>query len=415
MTDSYDVVVVGAGPCGSFSAFVAAKLGLDVVVCEEHDKVGVPVHCPGHLSLSGLKRLGLRLPEGVVENEFKGAVFHSPSGKDFTVRLDSAVTCVVNRKLFDRYLAELAMKAGARYQLQSRVESLAFEMGFVKGAVINRGGSRETMTSKMVIDAEGVSSALLKKAGVQTLDRSMVMNAAQAEVEGTDDLDEDTVEVYLGRRYASGLFAWIIPKRDDSAKIGLATKSGDPRDYLHRFMHDHPIASRKLEKGEITNLSFHPMSLGGPIPKTYSNGLLIAGDAASQVKPTTGGGVVFGLLCSKVAGEVAYEAIRNNDFSESFLSRYQSRWKKEVGFDLAVMQQVRKLLNRLSDKQMDKIISLCSKLGVNKILEEVGDLDFQGKSLIHMARHPGVLAVALYLLFSALTGLKRKLENFPSG
>lgn len=399
------MVVVGAGPCGSFSAFTAAKLGVDVVVCEEHEEIGVPVHCPGHLSLSGLKRLGLHLPAGVVENEFNGAVFYSPSGKQFMVRLDSPVTCVVNRKLFDRYLAELAMKAGARFQLQSRVESLAFEKRFCKGMIINRGGSGETLNSQIVIDAEGVSSTLLKKAQLQTLDRSMAVNAVQAEVEGTDDLDEDTVEVYLGPKYAPGLFAWIIPKRNRSAKIGLATKSGNPRDHLNQFMHNHPIASKKLEKSEITNVSFHPMSLGGPIPKTYSNGLLIVGDAASQVKPTTGGGVIFGLLCSKAAGEVAYEAARNNDFSESFLSRYQSRWKEEIGFDLRVMRQLRKLLDRLSDKQMDKLISLCAELEINKFLEEVGDLDFQGKSLIHMVRHPNVLALALYSLILSFTSL----------
>ena len=401
MTES-DVVVVGAGPCGSFAAFVAAKLGADVVVYEEHKKIGVPAHCPGHLSFSGLRRLGLKLPRRLVENEFRGAVFYSPSGKQFRVRLDSSVTCVVNRELLDQYLADLAKKAGAQYFLQSRVESLAFKRDFAKGVVVNRVGSRETMPSEIVIDAEGISSALLKKAELRTLDRSMVVNGVQAEVERADDLNEDTVEVYLGQKYAPGLFAWIIPTRDGSAKVGLATKSGDPRDRLHRFMHNHPLASKKLERSEIINLSFHPMSLGGPIPKTYSNGLLIVGDAASQVKPTTGGGVIFGLLCSKIAGEVAYEAIENSDFSAAFLSRYQSRWKAEVGFDLKVMCRIRQLLNRLSDKQMDKIISLCSKLEVNTILEEAGDLDFQGKSLIRMVRHPGVLAVALYLLISSL-------------
>ncbi len=405
LTDSSDVVVVGAGPCGSYSASVAAKLGMDVAVCEEHKEIGVPAHCLGHLSLSGLKRLGLNLPTGVVENEFKGAVFHSPSGKRFKVKLDSPVTCVVNRKSLDRHLAELAMKAGTQYQLQSRVELLHLEREFVKGVVVDRGSSRETLTSKIVIDAEGVTSSLLKKAGLQTLDRSMVVNAVETEVERTDDLDDDIVEVYFGKRYAPGLFAWIVPKRDGSAKIGLAAKSGNSRDYLHRFMQKHPIASLKLRKSEITNLSFHPLSLGGPIPKTYSNGLLIVGDAASQVKPTTGGGVIFGLLCSEIAGEVACEAMKNNDFSESFLSRYQRRWKEEIGLDLRVMRQLRKLLDRLSDKQMDKAISLCSKLGVNTVLEEVGDLDFQGRSLIHMLRHPNVLALALYSLFSSLTCL----------
>jgi len=109
LTDS-DVVVVGAGPCGSFAAFAAAKLGADVVVYEEHKKIGVPAHCPGHLSLSGLRRLGLKLPSRLIENEFRGAIFYSPSGKQFRVRLDSSVTGVVNRELFDQYLADLAKR-----------------------------------------------------------------------------------------------------------------------------------------------------------------------------------------------------------------------------------------------------------------------------------------------------------------
>jgi digeranylgeranylglycerophospholipid reductase len=222
-------------------------------------------------------------------------------------------------------------------------------------------------------------------------------------VDRVDGIDEDMVEVYLGRKYAPGLFAWIIPKRDSSAKVGLATWAGNPREYLHRFMKNHPVASKKLRKSNVTSLSVHPIPLGGPIPKTYFNGLLVVGDAASEVKPTTGGGVIVGLSCSKIAGEVAYEAIKNKDFSETFLSRYQSGWKESIGFDLAVMRQIRKLLNSLSDDKVDRIIGLCRKLGVDSVLEEVGDLDFQGRSLIPMIKHPTTLIVMLYFIFSWLT------------
>jgi digeranylgeranylglycerophospholipid reductase len=129
----------------------------------------------------------------------------------------------------------------------------------------------------------------------------------------------------------------------------------------------------------------------------------VVGDAASQVKPTTGGGVIFGLTCAKEAGEVAYEAVNAQNFSEAFLSRYQHRWKRLVGFDLAAMIQMRKMLNSLSDSRMDGMIDLCTKLGVDSVLEKVGDLDFQGRSLIPMIRYPGALAVISYFLFSWLT------------
>ena len=64
-----DIVVVGGGPCGSYAAYIAAKLGAEVVVCEEHERVGAPKHCAGHLNISSLKRLGLRVPLDAIENK----------------------------------------------------------------------------------------------------------------------------------------------------------------------------------------------------------------------------------------------------------------------------------------------------------------------------------------------------------
>ena len=400
---SIDAIVVGGGPCGSFAAWTLAKLGAKVAVFEEHKKIGLPSHCAGHVSLNGLKRLGLRLPRRIFENEINGAFFYSPSGLEFRVKRTSPVTYVLNRELLDEHLAELAMKAGAQYFTGLRVNSIVSKSGSVAGVSVRRKGVKETVASNIVIDAEGCSSLLLKRIGLQTLDRSMVVNAIQAVVDQVDDVDVDVVEVYHGQKYAPGLFAWVIPKKDGSAKVGLAAKKGDPREYLRRFMQKHPVASKRLMKSKLVSLSMHPISLGGAIPKTYANGLLVVGDAASQVKPTTGGGIIFGLLCARIAGEVAYEAIENRDFSEKFLSRYQFQWRKSIGFDLAMMLKLRKMLNRVSDDKMDKIINLCTKLEINKVLEEAGDTDFMGSSLIRMLPNPAALTTALYFLFHSVT------------
>jgi flavin-dependent dehydrogenase len=134
----------------------------------------------------------------------------------------------------------------------------------------------------------------------------------------------------------------------------------------------------------------------------------VVGDAASQVKPTTGGGVIFGLTCANVAGEVAYEAVKNNNFSEIFLSSYQHQWRRLVGFDLAAMLQMRRILNSLSDSKTDKIIDLCNRLGVDDVLEKFGDIDFQGRSLIPMIKYPGTLAVISYFLYSWLTSTTKR-------
>jgi len=404
-----DIVVVGGGPCGSYSAYTAAKLGAEVLVCEEHEEIGVPKHCAGHLNISSLRRLGLRIPRGAVENEIRGAVFHSPSGKEFVLRCRAPVTYVVNRELFDKHLFDLAVKSGVQYRLKSKVRSLLFDSGVVNGVALKgESGNGERLEANVVIDAEGCSSKLLKKTGLHGLKRSMMVRGIQAEVDDVEDVDEDMVEVYLGRNVAPGFFAWIIPRNDGSAKVGLATATGNPHQYLRRFMEKHPVASQKLKKSRTINISLHPIPLAGPIPKTYSDGFLVVGDAASQVKPTTGGGIIFGLTCARVAGEAAYEAVKRQDFSEAFLSRYQSRWKKLVGFDLAAMLRMRRMLNTLSDSRMDGMIDLCRKLGIDSVLEKVGDLDFQGRTLIPMIKYPGTLAVISYFVCSWLTSSTKK-------
>jgi digeranylgeranylglycerophospholipid reductase len=395
-----DILIVGGGPCGSYSALTAAKRGVEVMVCEEHETIGSPKHCSGHLNIASLNRLGLQIPGDTIENEINGAVFHSPSGKEFVLRCRAPVTYVVDRELFDKHLADLAMRSGVNFLFNSRVRSLLFDSGFVKGVALRRNG--ESVKADVVVDAEGCSSALLKKTGLQGLKSSMIVRGIQAEVEGVEGITKDMVEMYLGRKIAPGFFAWIIPTKDNSAKVGLATMTGDPRKYLQKFMEKHPVASEKLKKSQVTGLFLHPIPVKGPLPKTYSNGFLVVGDAASQVKATTGGGVIFGLTCARVAGEVAYEALKRRDFSEAFLSRYQSRWKRLVGFDLAAMLRLRRMLNSLSDEKIDGLIDLAGKLGIDRVLEKVGDPDFQGRSLIPMFRYPGTLVVLFYFMFSWL-------------
>lgn len=397
-----DIVVVGAGPSGSFSALTAAKMGAEVTVCEEHKEIGLPSHCAGHISIKGLMHLGLHLPTSAVENQIKGAVFYSPSGREFRVRLASPVTYVIERAMFDKQLAQFAQKAGVKFLLETRVKSLLLGNGQVKGVTF---GNREKIASKLVIDAEGCASTILKQIGLQMFDRSLVVNAVNGEVSQIDGVENDTVEVYLGQKFAPGLFAWIIPRRDGSAKVGLAT-SGNPRKCLKHFLKSHPIARQKFTSNGVKNLAYHLIPLGGPIPKTYYDGFVTVGDAASQVKPTTGGGVIMGLTCAKIAGESAYHAIQENDFSETCLSRYQHMWQKKVGFDMMVMRRIRLMLNRLSDRRLDKIIHLSSRLNLSESLQEIPEIDFQGKTLIDLLKSPAAWVVALYSLFGYLTSGK---------
>ena len=396
-----DTIVIGAGPAGSFSALHAAKLGATVTVYEEHGEIGDPVHCTGHVSFAGVKRLKLDLPERAFENKVRAATFYSSSGCKFSIRFSSPVTCVINRKVFDQYIARKAMDEGAEIVRGAHVDSFLIEKGSVKGVVVRKGKKTETSLSKIVIDAEGVCSGLLRRAGLPSLNHRMVVNGVQAEVDRVDGVEDDMVEVFLGKRFAPGFFAWIVPRRDGTAKVGLAAAKGDPHERLRHFIRRHPVACQRLKQSKITGLVYHPVTLGGPISRTFHDGLLVVGDAASQVKPTTGGGIIMGLVCARTAGRTAAYAIRYKDPSASFLSEYERQWKRDVGFDMMVMKRLRLMLNGLTDRQIDKLVAQSSRLGLEKSLKGFGDIDFQGTSLVRMARSPRFLATALYFLITS--------------
>ncbi len=389
MKNSAELIVIGGGPSGSFTALNLAKHDRHVIVLEEHGQVGIPSHCPGHLSIQGLRDLGLYpLPDSIVENTFRGAWFHSPNGYSFSMHFRSPITCTVNRTLFDKYIAEKAETAGVEYRFDSMAQAPILENAFVVGLKVKR-HERETIErAEIVVDAEGISSRILRQTGLEALSRSHVVNGVEADVMNADCSEPDCVEVFFGKDYAPGFYAWLIPRRNGTAKIGLATRRGDPRILLRCLMKKHPVASRRLASAEITRESLHPISLGGPILRAYENGFIAVGDVASQVKPTTGGGVILGLKCGKIAAEVSNEALEENDQSASFLGGYQKKLNRVLGSDMRIMLYMRKMLDSMSDRRIDKTINLCARFNLEEALQYTRDIDLVGKTLLRSMQDP---------------------------
>jgi digeranylgeranylglycerophospholipid reductase len=395
---SPDVIVVGAGPSGAFSAYHAAKLGAAVEVHEEHTESGTPSHCTGHVSLAGLKQLDLNLPRNLFENQIRSATFYSPSNHPFAVTFSSPVTCVLNRKRFDEHLREEALEAGAKIVYNSRVQSLTGRKDSIIGVTAKTPKGVEESRSNVVINAEGVSSILLRRSMLPSLNSRMVVKGIEADVDRISGIELDSVEVFLSREFAPGLFAWIVPRSDGSAKIGLGTAKGNPADHLRRFIQHNPVARERLKGSHLTRVICHPIPLGGPIHKTFHSGLLIVGDAASHVKPTTGGGLVLGLIGAKIAGETAASSV-DGKFE---LSTYERLWKKEFGLDMAIMKQLRLLLNSLTDQKLDHLIDIANQIGMDESLKKMMHIDFQGKSLLRAATDLRVLVMGLCLSMMTL-------------
>mgnify|MGYP003878670353 CR=1 FL=1 len=367
--------MIGAGPSGLIAAREAARRGVDVLVLEEHAQIGLPVECAGLLSLRGLKAIGAYgARERFVLNELRAATFYSPSGRELRIEAPKPVACVVDRHELDVVLAEQAMDAGAEVELGRLVKRISIRPGGVE-----LGGSWGSVSAELAIVAEGFRSRLVRQLGLRGLDWRRVLPASQIDVPAPD-VDEEGVEVHLGRGVAPGFFAWVIPLGDGVARVGLACRGADPRDMLRAFL------KRRFGLRGIETAYSGSVLKCGPIPKTYAERALVVGDAAGQAKPTTGGGVILGGLCASIAGQVAAEAVEAGDFSEPFLSSYERRWRRLLGAEFSAMKKARALLDIMPDGALDVAFELAKRAGLAERVPEIADMDFQSSLLRRLPR-----------------------------
>jgi len=390
-----DLAVVGCGVSGAAAALAAAQRGISVSILEEHSKVGEPSHCSGHVGILAFEQFAPKTPRRIIENEIKGAVLYPPSEKPLTLKRATPITWVLNRAEFDRHLSHVATEAGAHLYTNSRV--LGFRR-LDRGFRIETAGMRPTQLScRVLIDASGFGGSVSKYAGLSQAGPRMLVNSAQFSVDKVTDVDVDFVELYFGQQYTPGFFGWIIPRRDGSAKVGIAAGArANVRQCFEKFVGKHPVASKKLKHAHrLTKTMFHPIPVDGATRPTYAQGMLSVGDAASQVKPTTGGGIVFGLACGRLAGMTAANAVMSDDTSEQFLSSYEKSWRQLIGFDLKAMSWLRRLLYRLPDQYLDRIFKVSNELRADEILRKSSDIDFQGRTLVSLARDPRLFITLL--------------------
>jgi len=383
-TEEADIVVVGAGPAGLIAAREAANRGANVVVLEEHGEVGKPCHCAGLLSLKGLDRLGVPTNGAYVQNKVRGARFFSPSALTFSVEKSEPVACVVDRSAFDKYLAQKATEAGARIILNERVKGL--KRG--KEGVYLQSENGE-IRGKVVVDAEGTSSRILKAIGLKPINREEMVVGVQCDLEEVN-VDPNYVELHFGSRTAPKFFAWVIPLSVNKARVGLGCKGGNPKECLDGFVKKRFEIDKSLRREDVRS---GLIITGGPVERSFSDRFLVVGDAAGQVKPTTGGGVILGGMCASTAGGVAAEAVGSGDCSSHFLVRYEDAWRGELSGDFRSMLLARRVADRLSDKALDKLFSAVIKENLQGLFSAEGDMDFQSSVILKLLKKREVLGV----------------------
>jgi digeranylgeranylglycerophospholipid reductase len=329
----YDVVVVGAGPAGSTAARRAAELGLSVFLLEKRQEIGSPVRCAegvGHKLLMSF----IEPDEHWISATIDKAQFTTMVGDTTeTRRAEGGKGYVLERRVFDRVLAEKAVEAGAQLAVKTAARGLLIEDGVVRGVVI--GQDNVEIEAAVVIGADGVESRVGPWAGLDTtLLQKDAMVCAQFLLSGID-MDPTCCAYYISQELAPGGYAWVFPKGEGKANVGLGIQADmadrPALDCLVRFIEGQP----HLAQGSPVTLVVGGVPVALPPERLVTDGCLLVGDAARQVDPLTGGGITNAMTAAQYAAEVAAQAIEAGDISAIKLAEYEERWASTLGRKMA--------------------------------------------------------------------------------
>lgn len=382
-----DVAVVGAGPAGSRTARNLARAGLRVRLVEEHRRVGVPSHCSGLISLRTLREA--EIGEEAIIHRITGAFVHSSSGEEAALGGGDVRAVAIDRVRWDETLCEQAQAAGAEL-VRARVVNVERENHHVR-LHAQTDGRESTFTARMVAGADGGHSRVARSLGLPG-PREKVYCLG---IEGRLNVPrEDFVHVFVGRDLAPGWFGWIIPTGDGRVRAGIGTLPGEK-----------PIACYRRLTSLFPKLfaGIEPCRMyGGAIPlefapRSFADNVLLAGDAAGQVKPFSGGGIYTGLVAARHASDTALSAFEADDFSAGHLSRYERAWKKEIGRELLRSLRIRRFGLALSDGQVERVIRALRSEGIQSLAARHGDIDYPSRVLLRLARSAPAMAVLAWV------------------
>ncbi|MFP4169812.1 MAG: geranylgeranyl reductase family protein [Methanomassiliicoccales archaeon] len=357
---STDLLVVGGGPIG---CMVAARTAgeMDTLVLEEHRRVGIPTQCAGLVTPRVIDLTGT---EDSVLNRLRGARIHFPGGTRLDLESEETKAVVVDRRLFDLGCHRRAVDRGATILPGHRFLGMDRSDGVL--ARVQAPGGGELMRADMVVGADGHRSRVARSSGLGKARE--IVRGIQVDLEvGMED--QESVEVHLGREVAPGFFAWIIPC-GDFTRVGLCVSSeyGRPSPYLRRFLRKRGLADARRRANYSGVIPI------GTLDRTYGHRVLLAGDAAGQIKPISGGGLYTGLVAAECAASTVIEAQEEGRFDEEMLSRYQERWRGKLGRELDRGYRLRRMFLRMSDSKLDELGRALRKDSVRELLSG-GDID----------------------------------------
>jgi digeranylgeranylglycerophospholipid reductase len=334
------------------AALHAARGGCHVSLLERKKTAGSPVRCGEGIGIKGILR-NVELDQTWIRNRIKQIRMVSPGGTEVDI-VSKDEGLILDREKMDRDLVCRARQAGVEYRNRAAVLKVEETDNNV---YVCTTGSGDTYRGRCVILADGVESKLARDLGWKTdLALHDLNTCAFLRVEDCD-VAQDTVVFYLGKEVAEGGYAWVFPRGNRSANVGLgilgtASGPGRAREFLERFVERH------VPKAVTRDLHCGGVPVGPWVKPLVSGGAMVVGDAARQVNCISGGGLSFALYAGRTAGTVAAKAFAGGRCRRERLREYERAWVKRFGKQQHRSHALKQMAITYDDRFLDEIASV---------------------------------------------------------
>jgi len=391
----YDVAIIGGGPSGLHAASLLARKGLNVFVAEKKGEIGSDVICTGIVGKEIFQEFELGLDS--VIREIRSAKLVSSSGNTIYYQHPSSFACIVDRQKFDQVLAEDARRSGAEISLGTCVTDVSLDNNHVKVTAQTEGMSTKTISARMAILSTGIESRFNRKLGLGFPQDFLL--GAQAEME---IVNGNSATIFFGKSVAPGAFAWAVPTSEGRLRVGLVT-SREPRIWFENLIKK--FFPEKIADFHLGQIRVKAIAQG-LVTKTFGERVIALGEAAGQVKTTTGGGIYFGLLCSRIASEVIHDCYKAGSFDSRSLAAYEKIWREAIQKEILIGHLARKIFSLFTDNQIEKLFELAKSDGILPLIQTNGNFDWQSGLILELAKKVPPL--------NTFSGIRKKISFFEN-